>query len=84
MFLIKIFSVDKVSAVLREAGNLAGREFCLNALDRELPFGEFAAKLQDKLMKLKVGILRIEKSDLERLPPYISLNQIYVTPESDA
>jgi len=81
MFLIKMFPVDKVSEVLREAGNLAGREFCLNALDRELPFGEFVVKLQDKLMELK---LRIERSDLERLPPYISLNQIYVTPESDA
>ncbi len=65
--LIKMFSVQKAVEVVREAGNLAGREFCLNALDRALPFGEFVAALQERLLELKIGILRIEKSDLERL-----------------
>jgi len=65
--MIKMLSVDKANEVLREAGNLAGREFCLNALDRTLPFGEFMAMLQEKLLQLNIGILRIEKSDLERL-----------------
>ena len=65
--LVKTLSVEKTNEVLREAGQLAGREFCLNALDRTLPFGEFIAQLQNALLELKVGVLRIEKSDLERL-----------------
>jgi hypothetical protein len=65
--LIKTLTVEKANEVLREAGSLAGREFCLNVLDRSLPFGEFVAQLQEKLLNLKIGILRIEKSDLDRL-----------------
>ncbi len=64
--LIRTLSVEKANGVLREAGILAGREFCVNVLDRNLSFGEFVAQLQEKLLALKVGILRIEKSDLER------------------
>ncbi len=65
--LIKALSVNKANEVLREAGTLAGREFCLNVLDRKLSFSEFVAQLQEKMLALKIGILRIEKSDLERL-----------------
>jgi len=73
--LIKTLSVDKANEVLREAGNLAGREFCLNALDRTLPFGEFVAMLQEKLLQLKIGILRIEKSDLERMEFLLTMEE---------
>lgn len=65
--LVKSLSVEKANEILREAGSLAGREFCLNILTRTLPFGEFMAELQDKLQALKIGILRIEKSDLEKM-----------------
>ncbi len=65
--LIKVLSVDRANEILREAGRLAGREFSLNVLDLTLPFGEFAAKLQEKLVELKIGILRLEKSDLAQL-----------------
>ncbi len=65
--LIRTLSLEKANDVLREAGILAGREFCLNVLDRNLAFSEFVAQLQEKLLALRVGILRIEKSDLERL-----------------
>lgn len=65
--LIKLFSVEQANNALREAGRLAGREFCLNTLDRTLPFGEFVASLQERLLALNIGILRIEKSDLDKL-----------------
>ncbi len=65
--MIKRSSVEEANVILREAGSLAGREFCLNMLDRTLPFTEFIARLQERLLELKIGILRIEKSDLERL-----------------
>jgi uncharacterized protein len=65
--MIKMLSVEKANEVLCEAGRLAGREFCLNVLDRTLPFNEFISQLQEKLLSLMIGILRIEKSDLERM-----------------
>jgi predicted hydrocarbon binding protein len=65
--MIKMLSVGKANEILREAGRLAGCEFCLNILDRTLPFNEFISQLQDKLLSLKIGILRIEKTDLDRM-----------------
>lgn len=60
-------SVEQANEILRQAGRVAGREFCLNLLDRRLPFPEFVSQLQEKLQALKIGLVRIEKSDLERL-----------------
>ena len=55
------------SELLREAGHEAGLEFCLNMLDRTLPLSGFVAQLQDLLQSLRIGIMRFEKSDTERL-----------------
>jgi predicted hydrocarbon binding protein len=49
------------------AGKLAGEEFCRNLLDSTLCFSDFIAQLQQQLKELNIGILRIEKSDLEKL-----------------
>ena len=60
-------SVERSGELLREAGKLAGTEFCKNVLDRSLPFNQFVADLQEKLQFLKIGILRVEKTDLEKM-----------------
>jgi uncharacterized protein len=60
-------SVEKATELLREAGKLAGKEFCANLLDRSLPFNGFVADLQEKLFSLKIGVMRLEKSDLEKM-----------------
>jgi predicted hydrocarbon binding protein len=52
------------SEILREAGWLAGTMFCQNVLDTDLEPFEFIADLQAQLRNLKVGILRMEKTDL--------------------
>ena len=52
--------------ILVAAGRTAGREFCRHALDRTLPIGPFLAALQRTLREWGVGILRVERSDLER------------------
>jgi predicted hydrocarbon binding protein len=62
--LITRFDPDTASKILREAGKLAGTEFCRNLLKTELDFSGFVADLQAQLMVLGVGILRMEKSDL--------------------
>ena len=53
--------------ILRDAGWIAGREFCLNMLDRDQPLSAFIAQLQHKLKELSIGILRVERASPE--PP---------------
>lgn len=48
------------------AGRTAGREFCRHALDRTLAPGPFLAAFQRTLREWGIGILRVERSDLER------------------
>jgi predicted hydrocarbon binding protein len=50
-----------------KAGQVAGEQFCDHVLDKGLGFSEFIAQLQQMLRDLKIGILRIEKADLDKL-----------------
>ena len=61
----KEYGDDKTRELLVQAGRLAGEEFCKNVLDTSLSFNKFVAKLHDALVELSIGILRMEKSDLE-------------------
>jgi hypothetical protein len=67
--------VDKTSDLIRKAGELAGREFCKNVLDKTLDFNAFIANLQKTLKDLKIGILRIEKADMEKLEFYLTVEE---------
>lgn len=58
---------DEASAILRLAGERAGEEFCRNMLDLRLPFNPFVAMLREKLKELGIGIIRIEKADMDQL-----------------
>ena len=46
------------------AGHLAGVEFAKNVLNLDLHFDSFIAHLQETLRTLKIGILRMEFSDM--------------------
>ncbi len=61
--LSKEMGKQKTSALFVKAGELAGREFCRNVLDASKPFNEFIADLKEKLVDLKIGVLRIERGD---------------------
>ncbi len=61
------YGEEKAADLLREAGWIAGRELCLNILDREQPLNAFIAQLQTRLKELGIGVLRIEKADTEQL-----------------
>lgn len=61
------FGGQKAAELFYAAGYLAGQEFCKNMLDATLTFNDFIAQLQQQLKELNIGILRIEKSDLEKL-----------------
>ena len=53
--------------IFHNAGKLAGKEFCRHLLDCGLDFYAFVAQLQQTLEELNVGLLRVEKTDLEKM-----------------
>jgi hypothetical protein len=65
--LIKQCGVETADRIFYAAGGLAGKHFYENLITKRGSFGDFVAQLQDLLKDLGVGILRIEKGDVEKL-----------------
>lgn len=63
--IIKEFDTDAADRIFYAAGKQAGREFCRHLVDKENDFAAFIKQVQGLLSDLKIGILRIEKADLE-------------------
>lgn len=63
--LARRYGSEAVPQILREAGELAGREIAKHMLPLDVPFDQFIAELQQSLKTLKIGILRVERFDLE-------------------
>ena len=61
----KKFGKQATIEIFRESGKLAGVEFANYMLDLNLDFENFIAQLQKTLEECKMGILRIEKFDIE-------------------
>ena len=57
------YGEDEMKEVLRASGRRAGAAFAKNVLDRRLDQDGFLAQLQQKLVELKVGVLRVEQFD---------------------
>ncbi|NIO05994.1 MAG: 4-vinyl reductase [Proteobacteria bacterium] len=64
---IKEFDTETADRIFYEAGEMAGRAFYNNLLTKKDSFNAFLEDLQELLKKLKIGILRVEKSDLENM-----------------
>ena len=71
----KEYGDEKTRETLVKAGLLAGREFCNNVLDVSLPLNKFIAQLHDALVDLSVGILRVEKSDVENMSFVVTVSE---------
>ena len=65
--IIQNFDTATAEEIYYQAGELAGRQIFKNALSQKNDFGAFLKELQDLLTTLKIGILRVEKSDLEKM-----------------
>jgi predicted hydrocarbon binding protein len=57
------YGAEAAREVLREAGLIAGREFCRQLLDVSLAHGPFLGELQRTLREWELGVLRVEQSD---------------------
>lgn len=69
------YGSEVASKILKEAGALAGAEFCRNTLDNTLEFNAFIAQLQEQLRVLNVGILRIEQADMQKLELVMTVSE---------
>lgn len=65
--LIREYGVEVADKVFYAAGETAGKHFYENLITRRDSFGDFVAQLQDVLRDMGVGILRIEKGDVDAL-----------------
>jgi predicted hydrocarbon binding protein len=63
----KEYGDKQTRELLKTAGRVAGHEFCRNMLDTSLPLNKFVAQLHDVLLEMSVGILRLEKADVDNL-----------------
>lgn len=63
----ELFSKDEAEVILRNAGYRAGEALAENLLDLNLDFDDFTEQLRKTLKHLKVGILMIEKMDLDSM-----------------
>lgn len=61
--------------IMREAGRLAGEEFCKNLLDASLAFPEFVAQLQEEFKHLRLGILRVEEANFATLEMVVTVSE---------
>jgi predicted hydrocarbon binding protein len=58
--------VEFANRIFRRSGWQAGWAFCENLLTPDLDFNAFLSQLQSRLRELNVGVLRVEKADLEK------------------
>jgi hypothetical protein len=65
--LIQEYGVAAADRLFYQAGELAGRELFKAAITQKTEFSAFIRELEALLAELKVGILRVEKSDLEKM-----------------
>lgn len=61
------FGSDFADTTLFKAGRLAGEKFCRDFLDVGLSLSQFLTELKRVLLEHKIGVLRIEKADLEKM-----------------
>lgn len=65
--LIREYDVETTDRILYSAGQHAGRLFCRELLNLEDGFDDFILGLQETLKQLKIGILRVEKADMDAM-----------------
>jgi predicted hydrocarbon binding protein len=66
---------EKTGAIFVEAGRRAGQEFCKNVLNTKLKPDAFLAQLQSKLKELAVGIMRLERVDLDKMELFLNISE---------
>lgn len=62
----KKYGTEEADRLFYDAGLMAGSEFYLHFLTGTDTFNHFIKRMEDVLQEMKIGILRVEKADLEQ------------------
>ncbi len=73
--IIKEFGPDTADRIFYDAGLSAGREFFRQLVNKDNDFNAFIQQLQELLSALKIGIMRIEASDLDKMHFTITVSE---------
>lgn len=65
--LVTKYGLEIADEIFYSAGKKAGEEFFYNLMNPDNDFEEFVSQLQKLLKDYKIGLLRIEKADVEKL-----------------
>ncbi len=71
----KRYGSEQTQQIFVDAGRLAGEEFCKNILDVTLPFDEFISQLHEKLIELTIGVLKVERSDMDKMSIVLTVSE---------
>ncbi|MDH3346502.1 MAG: 4-vinyl reductase [Desulfobulbaceae bacterium] len=63
--LIKEFDVETADRIFYNAGKFAGKTFCQEFINKKNSFNDFIVELKELMKKLKIGVLRVEKANVE-------------------
>ncbi|KIX15325.1 V4R domain-containing protein [Dethiosulfatarculus sandiegensis] len=64
--MIKNLGVEAAEKIIYEAGELAGKEFCLKFVTKGNDLSDFLREVQEIMEKLNIGIVRIEHYDPQK------------------
>lgn len=73
--IFKEFGEERTRDIFQKAGKLAGIEFCKNKLNIQQGLNDFIADLHQKLINLSIGILKIEKADIENMSFTLTISE---------
>ena len=65
--LIRYLGVEKADRAFYEAGEEAGRVYYDHVITKKGSLNDFIANLQETLKTLRIGVLKVEKADLDKL-----------------
>lgn len=65
--IIQEFDVKVAEKIYYKAGELAGRELFKNLITQKTDFNAFVKELTELLAKLKIGILRVEEANFDKM-----------------
>lgn len=63
----KLCGLEKADEIFYDSGWRAGEAFAINTLNMQQDFDSFIAELQKVLREMKIGVLRLEKADMENM-----------------
>jgi len=73
--IIQEFDTETAERIFYRAGELAGRELFKNMITQKTDFSAFVKELQELMANLKIGILKVEEADFEKMQFMLTLSE---------